>query len=75
MRYLYPSVGLTTLCRLFGISRQAYYIFIKRSMHNKLRDEQLLELVKKIRSVHPRMGVWNQFEYDRRWKSLRQSNS
>lgn len=57
MRYLYPGVGLSTLCRLFGISRQAYYIFIKRSMRNKLRDEQILELVKTIRSVHPRMGV------------------
>lgn len=57
MRYLYPSVSLTTLCRLFGISRQAYYIFIKRSMRNKLRDEQILELVKLIRRVHPRMGV------------------
>ncbi len=57
MRSLYPSVGLTTLCRLFGVSRQAYYIFNKRSMRNKLRDEYILEIVKAIRRVHPRMGV------------------
>lgn len=57
MRSLYPSVGLQTLCGLFGLSRQAYYEFIKRSMHNKLRDEQVLLMIKSMRSVHPRMGT------------------
>lgn len=57
MRYLYPGIGLSRLCGLFGLSRQAFYIFIKRSMRNKLRDGQVLEIVKAIRKVHPRMGV------------------
>jgi len=57
MRYLNPSVSLATLCGLFGLTRQAYYEFIKRSMRNKLRDEQVLLMTQAIRDVHPRMGT------------------
>jgi len=62
MRCLYPSVSLGTLCRLFGITRQAYYDFIKRSMHNKLRDEQVLLMIRSLRKVHPRMGTRKMYE-------------
>ncbi len=62
MRTLYPSVGLGKLCRLFGLSRQAYYEFIKRSMRNKLRDEQVLIMVKHLRATHPRMGTRKIYE-------------
>ncbi len=57
MRTLCPSVGLGTLCRLFGISRQAYYESIKRSMRKELRNEQVLTMVRTLRLTHPRMGT------------------
>lgn len=57
MKSLYPSVGLNTLCRLFGLSRQAYYAFIKRAMNKDLHDVHIVEMVKSVRRVHPRMGA------------------
>ena len=62
MRYIYPSVSLGTLSGLFGLTRQAYYAFIKRSMRNKLRDEQVLLMIQSIREVHPRMGTRKMYE-------------
>lgn len=62
MRYLYPSASLGALCGLFGLTRQAYYEFIKRSMRNKLRDEQVLLMIRSLREVHPRMGTRKMYE-------------
>ena len=57
MRDLYPDVRVKDLCRVFGIIRQAYYIFIKRSIEEKKRQIQVIEMVKSVRVVHPRIGV------------------
>lgn len=57
MRSLYPDVRVADLCRVFGLSRQSYYRFIKRTIETKKQDIQVIEMVKSIRAVHPRIGV------------------
>lgn len=56
MRTLYPEVGLKRICGLFGITRQAYYDYHKRCVAKLLVHTQVIEMVKAIRKVHPRMG-------------------
>jgi len=52
----YPQVGLGRICRLFGITRQAYYKNIKYQKKAITEDHIVLQLVSAIRKDHPRMG-------------------
>lgn len=52
----YPQVGLGRICRLFGITRQAYYKNIKYKKKAITEDHIVLQLVSAIRKDHPRMG-------------------
>jgi transposase InsO family protein len=52
----YPHVGLGRICRLFGITRQAYYKNIKYQKKTITEDHIVLQLVSAIRKDHPRMG-------------------
>jgi transposase InsO family protein len=62
MRGYNSSIGLETLCGLFGITRQAYYNWINRSTKKYLEDDQVLKRVKAIRRVHPRIGCRKLYE-------------
>jgi transposase InsO family protein len=52
----YPHVGLGRICRLFGITRQAYYKNIKYQKKTITEDHITLQLISAIRKDHPRMG-------------------
>lgn len=52
----YPHVGLGRICRLFGITRQAYYKNIKYQKKTITEDHIVLQLVTAIRKDHSRMG-------------------
>lgn len=52
----YPQVGLGRICRLFGITRQAYYKNIKYQKKAIAEDHITLQLISAIRKDHPRMG-------------------
>jgi putative transposase len=53
----YPHVGLGRICRLFGITRQAYYKNIKHQKKTIIEDHILLQIIASKRNDHPRMGV------------------
>lgn len=53
----YPDKGLVRLCRLFGLSRQAYYKHSWGVLDRNKTDEIILKLVRKIRETHPRIGT------------------
>lgn len=44
------------MCKLFGISRQAYYQGLAREGKKKKLQKQIVVKVKRIREQHPRMG-------------------
>lgn len=56
MRKVYPEIGLETLCRLFGYTRQAYYRRQNRQSIRQLHAGIILELVYEIRLKIPRIG-------------------
>ena len=56
MKLCEPRIGIERLCGLFGLSRQAYYNYRKRSVQKYLETDQVIKLIKAVRSVHPRMG-------------------
>lgn len=53
----YPDKGLVQLCRLFGLSRQAYYKHNWGALDRNKTGEIILKLVRKIRETHPRIGT------------------
>lgn len=53
----YPDKGLVRLCRLFGLSRQAYYKHNWGVLDRNKTGEIILKLVRKIRETHPRIGT------------------
>jgi transposase InsO family protein len=62
MKCKYPGTGLAHICRLFGITRQAYYqhSWEKESMETTYLF--LIKEVKRIRQKHKRMGTRKLFE-------------
>lgn len=57
MKSRYPLEGLKLLCRLFGLSRQAYYDSLKRKKKQDDQGQLLLKKVKKIREHLPGTGT------------------
>jgi len=57
MKDCYPGAGLARICRLFGITRQAFYKNIKYQKKSITKDHIILQLVIGIRKDHPRIGV------------------
>lgn len=57
MKECKPTLGLARICRLFGVTRQAYYQYFDRNMDIELEDELILKEVHKIRKQHPRIGT------------------
>lgn len=56
MKQIYPSVGLSRICQLFGVSRQSYYQYQERSRSLASDHQHVLELVLELRADHPSMG-------------------
>ncbi|MFV7237016.1 IS3 family transposase [Flavobacterium sp. ZB4R12] len=57
MKELRPNVGLSRLCWLFGITRQAYYQSFHREEFVEIEEELVLKEVITIRKNHPRIGT------------------
>ena len=56
MKACYPHIGLASLCRLFGVTRQAHYQYLWTQMDKATEHDLLLKMVNTLRSDHPRMG-------------------
>ncbi|WP_420317337.1 IS3 family transposase [Ekhidna sp.] len=56
MKHIYPSVGLSRICGLFGISRQSYYQYQARNRSLESTHQQILQLVLDQRASHPYLG-------------------
>ena len=56
MKEYHPKAGLQSLCRLFGASRQAWYKLQARQDDTTLQQALILDMVKQIRSIMPRIG-------------------
>lgn len=52
----YPHVGLGRICRLLGITRQAYYKNIRYQRKTIAEEHITLQMISAIRKDHPRMG-------------------
>lgn len=50
------KVNIDTLCGLFGKSRQAYYQQKNRTYNEVIKEEVILDFVKKQRKIMPRLG-------------------
>jgi transposase InsO family protein len=57
MRNAYPKVSLSTLCGLFGVSRQAYYEADNQFKKTNIAHMIVLTLVKDLRSNIPMLGT------------------
>lgn len=53
----YPDIGLVRICRLFGLSRQAYYKHGWKVIDRTKTHEIIIKLVQQIRETHPRIGT------------------
>lgn len=58
----YDEVSLTRICRLFGMSRQAYYQHHWKSESISLEHNIILKEIEQIRSLHKSMGVRKLYE-------------
>jgi putative transposase len=56
MKKHYPSLGLTRICVLFGVTRQAYYQYQWSFMEQHTEEKLLLVLIQEIRERQPRIG-------------------
>lgn len=52
-----PKIGLSKLCWLFGVTRQAYYQSFYRDEFVGIEEELILKEVVSIRKNHPRIGT------------------
>lgn len=52
-----PNIGLSKICRLFGVTRQAYYQSFYRDEFVEIEQELVLKEVISIRKNHPRIGT------------------
>lgn len=57
MKVLYPSLGLTRLCGLFGKTRQAFYDHGSRQTDNGMQQALIVDLVRGIRKSLPKVGT------------------
>lgn len=57
MKLRQPKVGLSKLCWLFGVTRQAYYQSFYRDEFVRIEEELVIKEVISIRKNHPRIGT------------------
>ena len=56
MKLAYPQYSLSGFCRLFGISRQAFYQHFRVLESAHFQKEILIQQIRCIRQDHPRLG-------------------
>jgi len=56
MKDIYPGISLSRLCRLFGITRQAYYQHFWEVSDITIEHQLILDQVTEIRQTHPAIG-------------------
>ncbi len=56
MKDIYPAVSLSRLCRLLGITRQAYYQHFWDVSDITVEHQLVLNQVNQIRKIHPAIG-------------------
>jgi putative transposase len=56
MKDIYPSISLSRLCRLLGITRQAYYQHFWMVSDITIEYQLILDRVIEIRQIHPAIG-------------------
>lgn len=56
MKETYSAIGLARLCRLLGITRQAFYQHFWQISDTSTEEELVLEEVFRLRTVHPAIG-------------------
>lgn len=56
MKVRYPSIGLVRICRLLGITRQAFYQHFWRLEGLTVEEDLVLNEVMQIRQKHPVIG-------------------
>lgn len=56
MKDIYPGISLTRLCRLLGITRQAYYQHFWDVSDITVEHQLVLDQVSQIRRIHPVIG-------------------
>jgi putative transposase len=57
MKERHPKVGLSRLCWLFGLTRQAYYQSFYTAEFVEIEQELVIKEVIRIRKNHPRIGT------------------
>lgn len=56
MKMAFSSIGLSRLCRLLNVTRQAYYQYFWRRSDATTEEELIIDQVKEIRAIHPVIG-------------------
>lgn len=56
MKGIYPRLRLSRVCRLLGVTRQAYYQHFWRVESDQVEHELILQQVRRIRTDHRSMG-------------------
>lgn len=56
MKDIYPTISLARLCRLLGITRQAYYQHFWNVSDITVEQQLVLHRIKEIRQIHPAIG-------------------
>jgi len=56
MKLEFPTIGLSRLCRLLGVTRQAYYQYFWRLSDTHTEEQLIIDQVKEIRNFHPVIG-------------------
>lgn len=51
-----PKLALAPLCRLFGMTRQAFYKAERVEAQQRVQGGLILDMVRTVRRVHPRLG-------------------
>lgn len=57
MKDSYPSVSLVRICRLLGVTRQAYYQFFWHREELNNEEQLILAEVRVLRQIHPVIGT------------------
>jgi putative transposase len=57
MKDSYPSVSLVRICRLLGVTRQAYYKFFWHKEELNIEEQLILTEVRFLRQLHPVIGT------------------
>jgi putative transposase len=70
MKVAYPTLGIKTLCQLFGKTWHAYYDALQRSRREELKDDLILGM----EITRPRPGTPERRSLEQKMEELLQTN-